>query len=77
MKKIEILGTGCPKCSKLAEETESAARELGIEFEIKKVTDIQKIMSYGVMMTPALGVDGQVKVVGKVPPVDELKKMLE
>jgi len=77
MKKIEILGTGCPKCSKLAEETEAAARELGIEFELEKVTDIQKIMGYGVMMTPALVVDGQVKAVGKVPPMDELKNMLK
>jgi len=77
MIKIEILGTGCPKCSKLAEETETAARELGIEFELEKVTDIQKIMGYGVMMTPALVVDGQVKVVGKIPPIDELKNMLK
>jgi small redox-active disulfide protein 2 len=76
MKKIEILGTGCPKCSKLAEETEAAARELGIEFEIEKVTDIQKIIGYGVMMTPALVVDGKVKVVGKVPPAEELKELL-
>ena len=77
MKKIEILGTGCPKCSKLAEETATAARELGIEFELEKVTDIQKIMGYGVMMTPALVVDGQVKVVGKVPAGDELKNLLK
>ena len=77
MKKIEILGTGCPKCSKLAEEAESAARELGIEFEIEKVTDIQKIIGYGVMMTPALVVDGKVKVVGKVPPAEELKELLK
>ena len=77
MKKIEILGTGCPKCKKLAEETETAARELGIEYQLEKITDIQKIMSYNVMMTPALVVDGVVKVTGKIPSVDQLKAMLK
>jgi small redox-active disulfide protein 2 len=76
MKKIQILGTGCPKCKKLTENAESAAKELGIEYEIKKVTDINEIMSFGVMMTPALAVDGQVKSVGKVISPDEIKKML-
>jgi small redox-active disulfide protein 2 len=76
MKKIQILGTGCPKCKKLAENAEAAAKELGIEFEIEKVTDINEIMKFGVMMTPALVVDGDVKVVGKVPSTDEINQML-
>ncbi len=76
MKKIQILGTGCPKCKKLAENAEAAAKELGIEFEIEKVTDINEIMKFGVMMTPALVVDGEVKVVGKVPSPDEINQML-
>ena len=76
MKKIQILGTGCPKCKKLAENVEAAAKELGIEFEIEKVTGINEIMKFGVMMTPALAVDGEVKVVGKVPSPDEINQML-
>jgi len=76
MKKIQILGTGCPKCKKLAENAEAAAKELGIEFEIEKVTDINEIMKFGVMVTPALAVDGEVKVVGKVLSQDEIKKIL-
>lgn len=76
MKKLEILGTGCPKCKKLAELTESAAKAMGLEFELIKVTAIQEILEHGVMMTPALVVDGTVKVSGRVPSVDELKKML-
>jgi small redox-active disulfide protein 2 len=76
MKKLQILGTGCAKCEKLAEQTEAAARDLNLEFELEKVTDLNRIMQFGVMMTPALAVDGQVKVVGKVPSVDELKEML-
>lgn len=76
MKKIEILGTGCPKCKKLTERTMEAAAQLGMECNIEKVEDIQKIMAYGVMMTPALVVDGKVKLTGKVPSVDELKKLI-
>ena len=76
MKKIQILGTGCPKCSKLAENAETAAREIGIDFEMEKVTDIKAIMGFGVMITPALAVDGEVKVSGKVPDVADIKKML-
>jgi len=74
MKKIEILGTGCPKCHKLEEETKKAAEEIGLDYQIDKVEDITKITGYGVMMTPALVVDGKVKVVGKVPSLDEIKK---
>ena len=77
MKKIQILGTGCPKCKKLAENAEAAAKELGIEFEIEKVTGINEIMKFGVMVTPALAVDGEVKVVGKVVSPDEIKGMLK
>ena len=76
MKKIQILGTGCPKCSKLAENAEAAAKNAGVECEIEKVTDINEIMKFGVMMTPALAIDGQVKTVGKVPSPDEIAKML-
>ena len=77
MMKIQILGTGCPKCKKLAENAETAAKELGLSFELEKVTDINQIMKFGVMMTPALAVDGSVKVVGKVPSPDEIKTMLK
>jgi len=74
--KLQILGTGCPKCKKLAENAEAAAKELDLDCEIEKVTDINEIMKFGVMLTPALAVDGQIKVVGKVPSPDEIKKML-
>ncbi len=76
MKKIQILGTGCPKCKKLAENAEAAAKALGLDLEIEKVKDINEIMKFGVMMTPALAIDGQVKTVGKVVSPDEIKKML-
>ena len=61
MKKLQILGTGCSKCAKLFETTETAATGLGVAYQIEKITDLQKIMSFGVMMTPALVVDGVVK----------------
>ena len=77
MKKIQILGTGCPKCKKLAEFTETAAKELGLEYELEKVTKISDIMKFGVMLTPGLVVDGQVKVAGKVPTVEQLMEMLK
>ncbi|MFC1675522.1 thioredoxin family protein [Planctomycetota bacterium] len=76
MKKIQVLGTGCPKCKKLAENTEAAAKALGLEYEIEKVTDINEIMKFGVMMTPALAVDGQVKIVGKVPTPGDIEKLI-
>jgi small redox-active disulfide protein 2 len=76
VKKIQILGTGCPKCKKLAENTEAAAKALGVEYSIEKVTDVNAIMKFGVMMTPALVVDGKVKAVGKVPSPEEIQKML-
>jgi len=77
MIKLQVLGTGCPKCKKLTENTEIAAKALGIEYEIQKVTDINEIMKMGAMMTPALAVDGQVKIVGKVPSQDEIKNLLK
>jgi len=75
--KIHILGTGCPKCQKLAADTEQAAKELGLSYELIKVTDINKIMGFGVMMTPALAVDGKIKFSGKAPGVEELKGYLK
>ncbi|MBN2310384.1 MAG: TM0996/MTH895 family glutaredoxin-like protein [Candidatus Hydrogenedentes bacterium] len=77
MKKLQILGMGCPKCQRLAEAAEAAAKELGIEYEIEKVKELDKILEFGVMATPALVVDGEVKVSGKVPTVDEAKGMIE
>lgn len=77
MKKIQILGTGCPKCKQLTENAETAVRELGGGFEVVKVTDINAIMGFGVMITPALAVDGEVKSVGKVLRPSEIKTILE
>lgn len=76
MKKIQVLGTGCPKCKALAANAEAAAKALGVEYALEKVTKLDDIMEFGVMFTPALVVDGVVKVSGKVPGVDEVKKML-
>jgi len=76
MKKIQILGTGCPKCNALTQNAEAAAKEMGIEYQIEKVTEINEIMKFGVMMTPALVIDGQVKVVGKVISPEQIKAML-
>jgi small redox-active disulfide protein 2 len=74
--KIQILGTGCPKCKKRAEAAETAAKDLQLDFELEKITDINEIMSFGVMMTPALAIDGDLKVVGKVPTINEVKEIL-
>ena len=76
MKKIQILGTGCPKCKTLAQNAEEAAKSLGIEYELVKITDINEIMTFGVMMTPALAVDGKVKSTGKLLSVDDIKELL-
>ena len=76
MKEVKVLGPGCPKCQELMKQTEKAVNELGLQCSVEKITDIQQITSYGVMMTPALVVDGKVKVTGKVPALDDLKKML-
>jgi len=74
--KIQILGTGCPKCKELAEAADAAAKELQLDYEVEKVTDVKQITAFGVIMTPALAVDGKVKVVGMVPSIDEIKNML-
>jgi small redox-active disulfide protein 2 len=77
MKTLQILGTGCAKCQTLAERAEQAAQAAGIEYEIEKVTDINAIMTMGVMMTPALAVDGVVKVAGKVPDAEAIAPLLQ
>jgi small redox-active disulfide protein 2 len=76
-KTIQILGPGCPKCQKLSEEAEKAAKELGLEYEIVKVKDIKEIMKYGVLTTPGLAVDGKVKTVGKVLDAQKIKEFLQ
>jgi len=76
MKTIQILGSGCAKCTNLAAAADLAAKELGQPYELVKITDIAQIMSFGVMSTPALAVDGKVKSVGKVPSVAEIKDVL-
>lgn len=75
--KIQILGPGCAKCTKLMDTATTAAKELGIDYEVEKISDINKIMAFGVMMTPGLVVNGEVKSVGKVPSLEEMKKMLQ
>jgi len=76
VKRIEILGTGCPKCQRLSAATEDAARSLGIDYELIKVTDVQEIVARGVMMTPGLVVDGEVKATGRIPAPAELASLL-
>ena len=76
MKQLLILGAGCAKCGKLYEATEQAAKELGVPYEINKVTDLKQIMALQVMVTPALVVDGSLKVAGRVPSAEEIKKLL-
>ena len=74
--KIQILGTGCPKCKQLTAHVEQAIRESGASAEVEKVTDLKEIMKFGIMITPALAVDGQVKAPGKVLSVEEIKKII-
>jgi small redox-active disulfide protein 2 len=76
MKKIEILGSGCANCKKLESNTREAVANLGLDAEVVKVTEIEKIVSYGVMSTPALVVDGKVKSIGKLLSVEEIKKLV-
>lgn len=76
MKTLQILGTGCPSCRKLTENTEAAATRLGIPYRIEKVTEIEKIMAFGVMSTPALAVDGVVKFSGRIPTAEEIQGIL-
>ncbi|HLP02145.1 MAG TPA: thioredoxin family protein [Opitutaceae bacterium] len=76
MKKIQILGTGCAKCSNLAAVADEAAKALGVPYELTKVTEMRQIMSFRVMSTPALVVDGVVKLSGRVPSLDEAKQLI-
>ncbi|GMW03357.1 MAG: hypothetical protein AMXMBFR84_44910 [Candidatus Hydrogenedentota bacterium] len=76
LKKLQVLGTGCPTCHRLAAMADFAARDLGIEFELEKVMEIDRILAYGVPTTPALVVDGEVRVVGRIPSVNELKDII-
>lgn len=76
MRKVLVLGPGCPKCIELTKRAQEAAQVAGGDFEVEKVTDLKQIMSFGVFMTPALVVDGEVKVIGKVPSVEEIKEMI-
>jgi small redox-active disulfide protein 2 len=76
MTKIQVLGPGCAKCKVLFEHAEQAARELGLDYEIEKVTDIDAILGFGVMTTPALVVDGKLKIAGRVPSAEQLKAVL-
>jgi len=73
---IQILGMGCAKCEKLEARARQAATELGLEFQLEKVKDLTRIMAFGVMATPALVVDGVVQVAGRVPGVEDIKKIL-
>ncbi len=74
---ILIIGPGCSRCNTLAQFTEQAAKELGLTYELSKVTDLKQIMALGVMMTPALAVNGSIKVSGKVPSIPEIKTILQ
>lgn len=75
--KIEIMGTGCPKCKTTEKIVRKAVEELGIKVEIVKVEDLQKIIDRGVMMTPAVFVDGEAKIVGRIPSLEEIKKLIQ
>jgi small redox-active disulfide protein 2 len=75
--KLQILGTGCAKCKKLTEVSDQAAKELGLDYEIVKVTDLAEILDFGIMSTPGLAVDGKVLTAGQVPTVEKVKKLLE
>ncbi len=74
--KIQILGTGCPKCKKTYENVEQAVKELGACVDVEKVEDLKSIMNFGVMVTPAIAIDGEVKVAGKIPSVEEIKQLI-
>ena len=76
MKTLQILGTGCVKCNQLTAAVKQAADESGIEYQLEKITDFLRFADFGVMITPALVVDGVVKVAGKVPSIEELKKLI-
>ena len=75
--KIEILGSGCPKCKQLEANAKKAVEELKISSEIEKVTDVGEIVDYGIMSTPAIVIDGEVKAYGRIPTTEEIKKWLK
>lgn len=75
--KIEILGTGCPKCKKTIENAQKAVKDLGVNAEIVKVDKIDDILKYGVMITPALAIDGEVKVAGRIPSVEQIAEWIK
>jgi len=77
VKLIQVLGPGCAKCEKLKHNAEEAVARLGVEASVEKITDINVIVGFGVMTTPALAIDGEVKLVGKVASPDEIAKLLE
>ena len=74
--KIQILGTGCPKCEKLTEMVEEAIRAEGLDARLEKVTDIEEILTYGILMTPGLVIDGELKMTGKLPTPEQLRELL-
>jgi small redox-active disulfide protein 2 len=76
MKLVQVLGPGCARCEKLKHNAEEAVKKSGIEATVEKITDINVITSFGVMMTPALAIDGEVKLVGRVASPDEIAKLL-
>lgn len=76
MKQIKVLGPGCPRCERLAALTKTAADQLGIAYELEKITDIKRFVEFGLMMTPGLVVDGELRVQGNVPSIDEIKTLL-
>jgi small redox-active disulfide protein 2 len=76
MKRVQVLGAGCPRCRKMAENAQAAVAALGAEYRVEKVTSISEILKFGVLIVPALAVDGVVKVVGRVPDVEEIRKLL-
>ena len=76
MKLVQVLGPGCAKCEKLKHNAEEAVKQSGVEATVEKITDINVITGFGVMMTPALAIDGEVKLVGKVPSPEEIAKLL-
>ena len=75
--KIEVLGTGCAKCKATEKIVKKAVEELGIQVEVVKIEDLQEIIDRGVMMTPAVIIDGEIKIAGHTPTVDEIKKLLK
>ncbi len=76
MEKIQILGTGCPKCNQLEENAKAAINQLGLQVAVEKISDLQEIMKFGVMMTPGFAIDGEVKTTGKLLSVEEIKELL-